>query len=173
MWCCDRAMHITDAGVQTTAAWLVLIGGLVGGYGLLHAWNRVTGQLDRLQEGIAQLRNTVASDLEAALHEYVPPNNKAAVAPALHGHGQLEAAVRVKMPGEPEERLHLVENQLALLPGQVAKDINAAIASAFEGYKAQERIFGVKDKSWALGGAVIALSGAVLRLLDQLSVFPK
>jgi hypothetical protein len=166
-------MHLTQAELQAAATSLQLLGALVGGYGLFHAWNRVTGQLDRLQEGIAQLRNTVASDLEAALHEYVPPSNKAAVAPALHGHGQLAAAVRVKMPGDLDERLHLLENQLALLPGQVAKDINAAIASALEGYAAQEKVFGVKDKSWALSGAVIALIGTVLRLLDQLSVFPK
>ncbi|MGO9386194.1 MAG: hypothetical protein ACLP4W_30065 [Mycobacterium sp.] len=159
--------------IQTVATGLQFVGGLVGVYGLWHAWNRITGQLDRLQKGIVRLRNTVASDLEVALHEYVPPDNKDKVAPALHGHGELSAAIEVKMPGTPEERLHVVENQLARLPGQVAKDINAAIATALEGHEAQEKVFGVKDKCLALTGAVFALFGTLLRLLDQLSVLPK
>lgn len=146
-----------------------------GGYGALHAWNRVTGQLDRLQNGIERLRNSVLSDLEAAVREYTPQNKPqvAQVAAKLGGHGQLEAEIVVKMLGDVEERLQRVENQVARLPGQVANDINAAIASALEEHKTQEKIFGIKDKSLALAGLVIALIGTLLRLLDQLSVFPK
>jgi hypothetical protein len=166
-------MHITEAGLQTTATSLQLLGASVGGYGALHAWNRVTGQLDTLQNGIVQLRNTVVSDIEAAVREYMPPTNKAEVAAGLGGDGVLTAPIDVKMPGTREERLHRVENQLARLPGQVAKDINAAIGSALEEHKAQGKVFGVKDKSVALAGLVIGIIGTVLRLLDQLSVFSK
>ena len=165
-------MHITEAGIQTAATWLLLIGALVGGYGLLHAWNRVTGQLDKLRKGIEQLRNTVVSDLDAAAREYIPNRPHQGGAQGKFGWDST-AKGEVGRSGTVEERLHRVENELARLPGQLTKEINAAIASAFEGFRAQEKIFGVKDKSWALGGAVIALSGTVLRLLDQSSVFPK
>jgi hypothetical protein len=150
-----------SAILQIAATSLQLLGGLVGGYGALHAWNRVSGQLDRV-------RNSVVSDLQAAAREYVP-QEKPQAAPELGGHGQLEGDIAVKMLSDVEERLKLVETQLARLPGRIAKDIDDAIASALKKHTTHEKVFGIKDKWVALLGLAIGLIGTVLRLVDQLS----
>ncbi len=163
---------MSNSVVQIVATSSQLCGALVGGYGAFHAWNRVTGQLDRLQNGIVQLRNTVVSDLEAAVREYTPIENNfevAQVAAGLAGGGQVEAAIGVRMPGTPEERLQRVENQVAML--LVKSPMTSTLRGAtLEEHKAEEKVFGVKYKSVALAGLIIGLLGTVLRLLDQLSV---
>lgn len=153
-------MHITHAGLQTTATVVQLMGGLVTGYGIFYAWNRARARFDNLLKSIEQLSDIVVSDLKVAWREYFAWNKPVNVRADLRGGSQLGVGTEVKMSGGYEERLHLLENLAAKLPGQVEDAIKAAVAK----YKAEAKGLALRDTSWALAGVFITMIGTVMRL---------
>jgi hypothetical protein len=127
--------------IQIAATLLQLVGGCVGGYGAWRAWNRISVLPDKLW-------NIVVSDLKDAAQLYTgDKEGRAFVYPQVHGGGQLGTpTTEVEMPGTPEERLKLLENLVAKLPGQIAEKIESALAED----KTRERLVLLKDKSLAL-----------------------
>ena len=152
---------MTCLGIAGTA--LQLLGTAVTALGLLYAWNRASGRFD-------QWRQNVRSTL-AALPAQVTGRKKAKsviiVAPTMR-------ATAVMLPptvGTPESRLLRVEQDLAELPGQTKKQIEAieaAIDEKLAEFDATGKGFAVRDIYWALGGIGLQVVGYVLSLSDLL-----
>ena len=145
------------AGIAGTV--LQLIGVLVTGLGLLHAWNRASRWFDEWLDGVKRLRSRVILRADVAIE----------VTPRLEGHGELTVTARA---ADPENRLLNIEKRLDDLPGQIDTKIQAAEAAMDERLAeldASGKSFAVKDIYWALRGIGIQVLGYLVSLWIQLS----
>lgn len=149
--------------LQVAGNSLQLLGVVITGLGLLYAWNRASGRFD-------QWRQSVTSML-AELRAKLTPRT-GVIGAAVVVEPEITASATVRHPGETEERLDRIEDNLATLPGQIKKEIKAVEAAMDEKlaeFDATGKGIAVKDIYWALGGIGIQVVGYVLSLIGQLS----
>jgi hypothetical protein len=151
---------VTGLGIAGTA--LQLLGAAVTALGLLYAWNRASGRFD-------QWRQSVRSTLAELRAKVTRPTAESIiiVAPTM----RVTAEMLPPTVGTPESRLLRVEQQLAELPGQTKKQIEAieaAIDEKLAEFDATGKGFAVRDIYWTLGGIGLQVVGYVLSLISQL-----
>lgn len=80
----------------------------------------------------------------------------------------MTASLDLTRTGTVEERLHRAENELATLPAQVDKTVEAALDEKFAELDAIGKAFALKDVSVALAGIAISGIGVLLTLIGLL-----
>lgn len=153
--------------MQILGTALQLLGIIITGLGLLHAWNTASGRFN-------EWRNTLRGRL-TELRAFVASRDRGMTRQASAGltvQAQTEAGAQVTRGGTSDERLRRVEddydklnNQLRQMTSTLRAEIDDAIVTELQRFEALSNAIRLKDIYWALVGIVVSAAGLVCQLV--------
>jgi hypothetical protein len=145
--------------MQAVGSWLELLGAVITGAGLFHAWNRASGRFTAWRNTM-QLR---LADLNAFLASGGMTFEGAAEDLAVQVG--LTAAGEVTRSGTAEERLLTVEKKVEDLEDCLTKSLSSigkidnGIATELGRFESLANVIAVRDIYWALAGVAVGAVG--------------